>query len=264
MFSGRSYNCSVRAGEPVVEDGHVGADDEPGDVERSVCGVLAADDLENGRASRDSLTVTRLALQDCARAGRPGSFAPGRYSPDSIDLRADRVGDPQLLRQDHLLRASPASTTRSCTAAGTSGPARRPHARAAAGPGPAGPGTGHDGHEPPRSGSIASAHRLQPPGAWSRFSYGAGRRASWDGSSVRGVPAWLAGSSGGCDGSGWCGSRASRLTRSPGVRVMPGSGSRRARLSMTLTGIHSCGQVRSPSALPTAGEPAGMVISRIW
>jgi len=59
-------------------------------------------------------------------------------------------------------------------------------------------------------------------------------------------------------------SRASRLTRSPGVRVMPGSASRRARLSMTVTGIHSCGQVTSPSVRPAAGEPAGMVISRIW
>ena len=75
---------------------------------------------------------------------------------------------------------------------------------------------------------------------------------------------WLACWPGGCPGCGLPGSRASRLTRSPGARVMPGSGSRRVWLSRTVTGIQPGGQVVSPSALPAAGKPAEMVISRIW
>ena len=52
-----------------------------------------------------------------------------------------------------------------------------------------------------------------------------------------------------------CWVRASRLTRLPGARVMPGSGSRRVRASCTETGTQPGGQVMPPSLRPAAGEP---------
>ena len=57
---------SVRV--PVAEDGHVGPDDEFGHVERAVCGVVGADDLEDGGAFGDAsradsgLVGTRAAI----------------------------------------------------------------------------------------------------------------------------------------------------------------------------------------------------------
>jgi hypothetical protein len=62
---------------------------------------------------------------------------------------------------------------------------------------------------------------------------------------------------------GWGGLGASRLIRSPALRVMPGSGSRSCRLRSTETGVQPGGQVMVPSVWPTAGEPLLMVISRI-
>jgi hypothetical protein len=44
----------VRDREPVVEGGHVGADDEPGDIEGALGGVVSADDVQDGRSLGDA------------------------------------------------------------------------------------------------------------------------------------------------------------------------------------------------------------------
>src|ERR1017187_1355161 len=86
----------VGDGEPVVECGHVGADDEPGDVEGALDGVVGPDDVEDGRAVGD-------AQPGGLRADRhPGCYLlldlrNGRHRVDAGDVAArssagDEVG----------------------------------------------------------------------------------------------------------------------------------------------------------------------------
>jgi hypothetical protein len=74
-------------GEAVVKGGHVGADDEPRDVEGALGGVVDADDVEDGRALGD------VQPGGLGTGGHPGGdllldLSDGGYGVDAGDVAA--------------------------------------------------------------------------------------------------------------------------------------------------------------------------------